>query len=89
MTMRWLGSMTFAVTGTEMPYIFPVPLDLLANVEPSAAAGEPEFRGDVRVHEGLEHIGHRLADEHSGPGHRYLRELEMVHIVSFGAGNAR
>jgi hypothetical protein len=41
-------------------------LNLLASFEPSAAFGEPEFRGDVRVDKGLKDIGNTLADKHSG-----------------------
>jgi hypothetical protein len=47
-------------------------LNLLASFEPSAAFGEPEFRGDVRVDKGLEHIGNRPADKQSGFRNRHF-----------------
>src|SRR4029453_11050210 len=56
----------FRSYGNREPVHFPLPLTLLASLEPAAAFGEPEFRGDIRIDKGLEHIGHRLANENSG-----------------------
>jgi len=61
---------------------FPFPLNLLASLEPSAAFGEPEFRGDVRIDKGLEYFGDRLANKHSSVCNRHLLELEIVHSDS-------
>ncbi len=61
---------------------FPFPLNPLASLEPSAAFGEPEFRGDVRIDKGLEYFGDRLANKHSSVCNRHLLELEIVHSDS-------
>src|SRR5687768_15209911 len=45
---------------------FPLPLSLFSILEPSAAFGEPKFRGDIGVHKGLEYLGDRLTNQHSG-----------------------
>src|SRR5437867_1445999 len=58
---------------------FPIPLNLPASLELSAAPGEPEFRGDVRIDKSLEHLVHRLADKHSGLCDRHSLELEILH----------
>src|SRR5206468_11810354 len=58
---------------------FPIPVNLPASLEFSAASGEPEFRGDVRIDKSLEHLGHRLADEHASLCDRHTLELEILH----------
>ena len=50
----------------------PVPRDGHPGLEPATAAGEPELRGDGRVHEGSEDLGDRAADEHRGLRDRNL-----------------
>src|SRR5262249_42122642 len=65
----------FCSCGNRNAVHLPLPLNLLASLEPAAAFGEPEFRGDVRVDKGLEHIGDRLANEHSGLCNGHLFEV--------------
>ena len=65
----------FRCYGNRDAVHFPLPLKLLATLEPAAAFGEPEFRGDGRVDKGLEHIGDRLANEHSGLCNGHLFEV--------------
>jgi hypothetical protein len=65
----------FRSYGSRDAVHFPLPLNLLASLQPTAAFGEPEFRGDVRVDKGLEHIGDRLANEHSGLCNGHLFEV--------------
>src|SRR4029453_15205984 len=65
----------FRSDGVRDAVTFPFPLNLPASLEPAAAFGEPEFRGDVRVDKGLEHIGDRLANEHSGLCNGHLFEV--------------
>src|SRR5215218_5051173 len=59
----------------------PLPLNLPASLEASGASGEPELRGDFRVHERVEDDRDGPANEHAGSCNRYLRQLEIVHVV--------
>src|SRR5688572_22652200 len=56
---------------------------LASCLESSAASGEPELRGDLRIHEGLEHIGGGTADEHPRLHDRRLGQSQVVHAGSY------